>query len=135
MHWVDTAASLLAQQHRATRHASCPEECCTALVFGHCTPLWIAKLDRCKCCGTTYCQLICTEQQGMHSALSSAALHWCLIIATFVWIAKLERCKCIGTTLLPACWHSSTEQQGMHFGECCTALVFADCNICVDSKI
>ena len=28
--------------------------------------------------------------------------------------AELDRCKCIGLTVLLACWHSSTEQQGMH---------------------
>ena len=38
MHWVNTAASLLAQQQRAIRHAFCPEGCCIALVSGDCTP-------------------------------------------------------------------------------------------------
>ena len=185
MQWHNTAASLFAQQHRATKPAFCPEECCTALVFGEHTPVWRAKLDRCKCSGTTllpaclhsntepqslhfalksaaphWCLVIATfvwiakldrckcsgttllpaclhsntEQQSLHFALKSAAPHWCLVIATFVWRAKLDRCKCSGTTLLPACLHSSTEQQSLHSEEFCTALVFCDCNICVDRE-
>ena len=118
MQWHNPAASLYPPQHRATRHAFCPEECCTAPVVDEHTSVWVVKLDRCKCSGTTplpACLHSSTEQQGMHFALKSAALHWCLVIAMFVWIAKFDRCKCSGTKLLPACLHSSTEQQSLHF--------------------
>ena len=116
-----------------TRHAFCPEECCTALVFGDCTCLCgYSNLIGVNAVAQNCCQPVCTEQhRATRHAFCPEDCCTALVFGdcTSVWVVKLDRCKCSDTTPLPACLHSSTEQQGMHFApeECCTALVFGDC--------
>ncbi len=74
------------------KHCSrvCPENCYSALVLGHCTPVWRAKLHRCNCSDT-----LPAESLFCRAALNSAK---CILPWTEL--------QCIGAGSLHTCMKS-----------------------------
>ena len=144
-----------AQQHTATRHAFCPEQCCRALVFDDYTPVCRVDLHRSKCSGLRLVLHSSTQQQGMLSALNPAAGHWCFVtahpfaermkvqwhkafVSWFCTAAQGNRAcifpctlqQCIGVTRLLSTGSAQQHTATRHAfcpEQCCRALVFDDC--------
>ena len=99
-------------------NAFCPDQCCSAFLLPHCTPVWKADLHRCIAVTQACCEPVLqssTEQWGMQCALPSAAVHFCWLTAYLY-----EEQTSIGATAVSqACCEpvlqSSTQQWGMHF--------------------
>ncbi len=62
-------SACFAEQHRAVRNAFCPDQCCSALVMGHCTPVSRRNKQRCLCSDTTMLSACFAEQ---HRAVRNA---------------------------------------------------------------
>ena len=129
----------LAQQHRRTRQAVYPKQCCCALLFGDCKSVGRVNLHRfkchgCKCSGTRLLsaglaqqhrrtrqavypkQCCCALLFGDCKSVGRVNLHRC----------KCHGCKCSGTRLLSAglAQQHRRTRQAVYPKQCCRALVF-----------
>ena len=102
---------------------SCPEQCCSALVLHHCTPVR-SEIS----IGLIACLHSSTEQRGSCLAMTSAALLWSCIISHLYEEQISTGVIALAQACCEASLQSSTEQQEAVFPEqCCIALVLGHC--------
>ena len=92
-----------AEQHWTVGNAFCPDQCCTAFLLVHCTPVWRANLHMCKCSDTSLLWACFPDQHWaveisfyQNQCCSALVLGHC----TPVWTANFRRCNCSDTSLL-----------------------------------
>ena len=121
-----------AEKQKAVRNAFCPDQCCSTLVLGHCTPVWWADILRCLCSDTTMLSACFAEQHRtvrnafcLDQCCSALVLRHC----TPIWWANTQRSICSDTTMLSACFAEKQKAVRNAFcpDQCCIALVLGHC--------
>ena len=96
----------------------------SALVLGHCTPIWWANTQRSICSDTTMMSACYAEKQkAVRNAFCPDQCCSTLVLGhcTPVWWADILRCLCSDTTMLSACFAEQhrTVRNAFCLDQCC----------------
>ena len=108
--WANTQRSIcsdttmlsacFAEKQKAVRNAFCLDQCCSALVLGHCTPIWWANTQRSICSDTTMMSgLLCRETKGSEECI----LSWPVL--QYTGIGSLHTCMMSRYLKVSLQWH------------------------------
>ena len=128
LQWHYNAVSLFCRETKGSEECilflwQSPDQCCSALVMGHCTPVCLQNIQRCLCSDTTMLSACFAEKQKAvrnafcfsDKVLTSVVVHW--------WWHTVHLCVCkiskgVFPLTLQCCQpvlHSNTGQWGMLF--------------------
>ena len=117
LQWHYNAVSLFCRETKGSEECilflwQSPDQCCSALVMGHCTPVCLQNIQRCLCSDTTMLSACFAEKQKAvrnafcfsDKVLTSVVVHW--------WWHTVHLCVCkiskgvfpSDTTMLSACF-------------------------------